>query len=87
MLVHQLRLCIPHTGCPGSNPGWGTKSQLPQLKICMQPQILKVLYAAETGHSQKNIFGKNKDASSSRLELTSETGSPGLEKGKVCVQR
>ena len=39
------------------------------------------------GIAKKIFFGKNKDASSSGLELTSETGSPGLEKGKVCAQK
>ncbi|TEA36264.1 hypothetical protein DBR06_SOUSAS18910032, partial [Sousa chinensis] len=33
-----LRLCAPNAGGPGSIPGQGTISHMPQLRVCM-PQL------------------------------------------------
>ena len=60
LVVQWLRLRAPNAGGPGSIPGQGTRSQRPQLSVCM-PQ-LKILNAAtkipraatKTQHSQIN---------------------------------
>ena len=44
LVVQWLRLHAPNAGGPGSIPGQGTRSHMPQLRVCM-PQ-LKILYAA-----------------------------------------
>ena len=35
LVVQRLRLCAPSAGDPGSNPGQGTRSRMPQLRACM----------------------------------------------------
>ena len=60
LVVQWLGLCAPNAGGPGSVPGQGARSHLPQLRVCM-PQ-LKILHAAtkiphtatKTQHSQIN---------------------------------
>ncbi|TEA28876.1 hypothetical protein DBR06_SOUSAS4010093, partial [Sousa chinensis] len=44
MVVQWLRLCTPYVGGPGSIPGQGTRSHMPQLRVCMLQ--LKILHAA-----------------------------------------
>ena len=44
LVVQWLRLCAPNAGGPGSIPGQGTRSHMPQLRVRM-PQ-LKILHAA-----------------------------------------
>ena len=44
LVVQWLRLRAPNTGGPGSIPGQGTRSHMPQLRVFM-PQ-LKTLHAA-----------------------------------------
>ena len=34
-MVWRLRLCAPNAGGPGSIPGQGTRSHMPQLKILL----------------------------------------------------
>ena len=43
-VVQGLRLQAPYAGCPGLIPGQGTRSHMPQLRVCMLP--LKILHAA-----------------------------------------
>ena len=53
LVVQQLRLHAPNAGSPGSIPGQGTRSRIPQLRACMLQ--LKILCAAsKTQHSQIN---------------------------------
>ena len=35
LVVQWLRLCAPNAGDPGSIPGWGTGSHMPQLRVHM----------------------------------------------------
>ena len=44
LVVQWLRLQAPNAAGPGSIPGQGTRSQMPQLRVC-RPQI-KILHAA-----------------------------------------
>ena len=44
LVVQWLRLCAPNAGGPGSIPGHGTRSHMPQLKRSHMPQ-LKILHA------------------------------------------
>ena len=44
MVVQWLRLHAPNAGSPGSIPGLGTRSHMPQLRVCMLQ--LKILHAA-----------------------------------------
>ena len=58
-MVQWLRLRTPNTGGPGSIPGQGTRSHMPQLGVLM-PQ-LKIPHAAtKTKLSQINIKKKKK---------------------------
>ena len=62
-MVQWLRLHALNTGGPGSIPGWGTRSHMPQLRVHM-PQ-LNVLHAAtKTQCSQINklLYFKNYDS-------------------------
>ena len=44
LVVHWLRLCVSSAGYPGSIPGWGTGSQMLQLKIlCATTEIAKYI--------------------------------------------
>ena len=43
-MVQQLRLCAPNAGDPGSIPGQGTRSHMPQLRV--HKQQLKIPCAA-----------------------------------------
>ena len=54
LVVQWLRLHAPNAGGPGSIPGWGTRSRMPQLRVHM-PQ-LKILQA-----TTKDPAGHNKD--------------------------
>ena len=57
LTIQWLRLRAPNAGDPGSIPGKGTGSHMPQLTVCMpQPKILRA--AAKTQQSQinKSIF-------------------------------
>ena len=36
-MVQGLRLHAPNAGGPGSIPGWGTRSHMPKLRVCMPP--------------------------------------------------
>ncbi|TEA11165.1 hypothetical protein DBR06_SOUSAS7210085, partial [Sousa chinensis] len=38
LVVQWLRLCTPSAGGPGSTPDQGTRSHMPQLRVCM-PQL------------------------------------------------
>ena len=38
LVVQWLRLCIPNAGGLGSIPGQGTRSHMPQLKVCILQQ-------------------------------------------------
>ncbi|TEA39938.1 hypothetical protein DBR06_SOUSAS10310031, partial [Sousa chinensis] len=44
LVVQCLRLHAPNAGGPGSIPGQGTRSHMPQLRVCMTQ--LKILCAA-----------------------------------------
>ena len=51
LVVQWIRLHAPNAGGLGSIPGWGTRSRMPQLRVCML--LLKIPPAAtETRHSQ-----------------------------------
>ena len=57
LVVQRLRLHAPNAGGPGSVPGQGTTSHMPQLRS-------KILHAAtKNQHSQINIKKKKKDLS------------------------
>ena len=43
-VVQGLRLQAPYAGCPGLIPGQGTRSHMPQLRVCMLR--LKILHAS-----------------------------------------
>ncbi|TEA30083.1 hypothetical protein DBR06_SOUSAS18210011, partial [Sousa chinensis] len=38
LVAQWLRLCAPNAGGPGLIPGQGTRSHMPQLRVCM-PQL------------------------------------------------
>ncbi|TEA30634.1 hypothetical protein DBR06_SOUSAS4110079, partial [Sousa chinensis] len=44
LVVQWLRLCSPNAGGPGSIPGQGTRSHMPQLKI--PHAVMKIPHAA-----------------------------------------
>ncbi|TEA31056.1 hypothetical protein DBR06_SOUSAS9610115, partial [Sousa chinensis] len=44
LVVWWLRLCTPNAGSPGSTPGQGTRSHMPQLRVHMLQ--LKIPHAA-----------------------------------------
>ena len=53
LVVQWLRLCAPNARGPGLIPGQGTRSHMPQLRVCMMQ--LKILLAiTKTWHSQIN---------------------------------
>ena len=53
LVVQWLRLHASTARGPGSIPGWGTGSHMPQLRVLMLQQKLKILSATtETLHSQ-----------------------------------
>ena len=53
--VQWLRFCIPNAGGPGSIPGRGTRSHMPQLGV--RKSWLKILHATtNTQHRQINTF-------------------------------
>ena len=55
LMAQWLRLRTPNAGGPGSIPGQGTRSHMPQLRVRMLQ--LKIPRAAtKTQHSQINIF-------------------------------
>ena len=54
MVVQWLRLHASNAGGPGSIPGWGTGSHMPQLKVCM-PQLKVSCASIKTQLSQINI--------------------------------
>ena len=55
LVVHWLRLQIPSAGGPGSIPGQGTKSYMPQLRVhvCQPKKVSRA--AIKTQHSQINM--------------------------------
>ena len=56
-MVQWLRLRASYAGGPGSIPGQGTRSHMPQLKILQVS--MKIPHATtKTRHSQINIFFK-----------------------------
>ena len=52
-MVQQLRLCAPNAGDPGSIPGQGTRSHMPQLRV--HKQQLKIPCAA-TNKDQRSCI-------------------------------
>ena len=46
LVVQGLRLCTPNAGGLGLIPGQGTRSPMPQLKVCMLQLSLRILHAA-----------------------------------------
>lgn len=61
-MVHWLRFSAPGAGGPRFDPGWGTRSHKPQLRVCMPP--LKIPHAkTKTWYSQisKYIFKKKRN--------------------------
>ena len=54
LVVQWLRLHTPNAGGLGLIPGWGTRSHMPQLRVCMLQQGLKILDATtKTQYSKK----------------------------------
>ena len=79
-VVRWLRLHTPNAGSLGSIPGQGTRSHMPQLRVCMLQQ--RILHAAmKTQHSQKNklIFKtkQNKPFCDWKQELRQDEKDPG----------
>ena len=76
-LVGQwLRVHAPNAGCLGLIPGWGTRSRLPQLRVCrLQLKILRATMTHDR-HSSR-VEAKNPALLSNRdgylLELTGWT--------------
>lgn len=59
LIVQWLRPHAPNAGGLGAVPGWGTRSHMLQLRVCM-PQLKSLHAAAKTGHSLINIKRKRK---------------------------
>ena len=60
LIVQWLRPHAPNAGGLGAVPGWGTRSHILQLRVCM-PQLKSPHAAAKTGHSLINIKRKKKE--------------------------
>ncbi|TEA33613.1 hypothetical protein DBR06_SOUSAS3910181, partial [Sousa chinensis] len=52
LVVQWLRLHAPKAGGLGSIPGQGTRSHMPQLRVCMLQ--LKILHAATEDPARRN---------------------------------
>ena len=59
LVVQWPRPCIPNTGDPGSIAGWGTRSHMSQLTVCM-PHLKILPVAKEIQHSEINSIKKKK---------------------------
>ena len=59
LVAQWLRLCAPNSGRPGSTPGQGTRSHMPQLKNQHAAMNMEITCAtSEIWHSQINSFFK-----------------------------
>ena len=73
----------PKAGGPGSIPAWGTRSHLPQLKMCMLKR--KILHAtAKTWCSQISKYLKKREREKNPREFL---GNPVVKTPKFPLQR
>ena len=74
LVVQWLRLHIPSARNLSSIPGWGTRSHMPQLRVCIAQ--LKIPHAAtKAQHRQINKYLKKIEAIQNEIET--EKNNPG----------
>ena len=60
-MVQWLRRCAPNEGSPGSISGQGTRTRMPQPRVCVAQQRSKIPYAStKTRHGQINNTKKKR---------------------------
>ena len=76
LVVQWLRLCTPNAGTPGSIPGQGTGSHMPQLKLLNAAMIIDdpVCCNQDLAQPIKNIFRKEKENTCGPRVVTKEKG-------------
>ena len=79
LVVQWLRLLTLNAGDPGSTPGQGTRTHIPQLRVWV-PQLTILCVAAKTRHSRSNKYHyikKKKKKSQVKFPGVAEAGRPG----------